>query len=924
MENMVDINSAAQPQIIDGIPDTTRLSRAEAQQRAEMLRVISYDVDVDVTDAENLDQPDYPVHTQIHLEVTSDQPSVTTFLDYLGASVTQVLVDGVAVPGEMLGHNRIVLTELAPGEHQVSISSRSRYSRSGEGLHRFQDPQTNQVYLYTQYEPADARRVFPTFEQPDLKARFTFHLSGPEQWVLASNQPETERTTLDRPGMVRVSFAPTAPISTYITTLLAGPYRVFTDRWQGHAETDTAPIELRIFARESLADAVDAEELFDLTRRGLDFFHHHFGFSYPWGKYDQAFVPEYNLGAMENPGLVTFTEDYVFTSSSTTAQHQARANTLLHEMSHMWFGDLVTMKWWDDLWLKESFADFMGALAVAEATEFPGSWTTFAHGRKGWAYLQDRYSTTHPIVADIADLEAARQNFDGITYAKGAAVIKQLVAFIGQDNFMAACRDYFDRFAYSNATLKDFMEVLGRTAGTDTTAWAQAWLHTSGFSTLRLHPDEHLSSVTLTQHGTDPVTGNDQLRPHTLEVGIYQSNPERATEGTTWLTRALSEPVFFDTTETTVSLQGHESQVSAPHTPRLLLANDRDLTYARLQLDPASVSAALTYPIADDLASGVTWASLWTMVRHAELPAEDFVAGVARISPQINDVGVHARMLNQAITALERFAPTGQRVQLRRRLAESLTGGLETLGDGSDRQLNAARALARLAHHLPELGGDLVVLLGSSDPVHTSGLAPGLRVDDELRWQFLIALASHGAVDQQRLDRELDQHVSAANRIHYLTARAALPEVEQQHRFVDQVLTGTDDHGTALSNHELTAIAHGVSISGQAVLDNTWDRLRDHLESIWSDRSNGLASRTITGLYPGHQDFTGSFQQATQPDQDNTSQLVDSQWLLAQSTSWLTEHRNAPAALRRVITELAEDLRCELYAQAKRWHNNRQ
>jgi len=451
------------------------LQRREAAERSALIRTTSYDISLDVRQAAD---PAVPGYTSRSVITFTAEPGASTFLDFIGSHVHSVFLNGKGLPVEDVVDGARIRLDNLRAENQVTVTGTALYSRSGEGMHRFVDPADGQCYLYTQYEPADARRVFANFEQPDLKATYIFHVMAPAEWQVASNGAEVNRTLLTSdPATARWDFAPTLPMSTYITTVLAGPYFKAEDRWQATLDDGThLDIPLALYCRASMADSFDTQVLFGLTKKGLDFFNRLFDFPYPWGKYDQAFVPEYNLGAMENPGLVTFTESYVFTSRATDAQYQARANTLLHEMAHMWFGDLVTMQWWDDLWLKESFADYMGTLAVDRATDWDTAWVNFANKRKAWAYVQDQLPTTHPVVADIPDLEAAKQNFDGITYAKGASVLKQLVAYVGFDAFIAGSRAYFRKHAYGNTSLADLLGALAAASGRDLSGWARQWL----------------------------------------------------------------------------------------------------------------------------------------------------------------------------------------------------------------------------------------------------------------------------------------------------------------------------------------------------------------------------------------------------------------------------------------------------------------
>ena len=461
---------------------TTNLTRSEAQSRTQLLEVDSYSVHIDVSNAET-DADTYLSRTVVDFSARFVD---STFIDLIADSVSSVLINGESLsPAEVFDGARVTFPVRA-GRNSLTIEAQARYSTSGEGLHRFTDPADGKTYLYTQYEPTDARRVFANFDQPDLKAEFIFTVTAPAHFQVLSNRTEARTEPADgSAGVDTHYFEPTLKQSSYITCITAGPYEGATDEWTDPRTGQT--VQLGAWTRASLVDHLDADDIFGVTKAGLEFFTSEFDYPYPWGKYDQIFVPEYNLGAMENPGLVTFTDNLIFRDKVTDANYESRANVILHEMAHMWFGDLVTMKWWDDLWLKESFADFMGGLALAEATRFTDGWVTFALRRKAWAYTQDLYPTTHPIVADIPDVEAAKLNFDGITYAKGASVLKQLVAFVGREAFFAGSRLYFKRFEYGNTELADFLECLAEAApDRDIANWASAWLGTSGVSELSL------------------------------------------------------------------------------------------------------------------------------------------------------------------------------------------------------------------------------------------------------------------------------------------------------------------------------------------------------------------------------------------------------------------------------------------------------
>ncbi|NLG55632.1 MAG: aminopeptidase N, partial [Rhodococcus sp.] len=548
--------------------NTANLTREETSRRAADIAVRSYRVEVDLRGAPNSERASFPTRTTVEFSSLSD----TTWLDFIGESVESVTVNGTQIPVHYDGA-RIRLSGLA-GENTVTVDAHARYSRSGEGLHRFTDPVDDATYLYTQYEPADARRVFACFEQPDLKGRFTFVVWAPQSWEVLSNQQIALRS-----GEC-VTFEQTLPISTYITAIVAGPYHRVDAVWRGPREDgpseggdgedgdgeggggeDEGELEvpLGVLCRASLASSLDADDIVRVTRQCMDFYSRAFEYPYPFGKYDQVFVPEYNLGAMENPGCVTFTEAYVFRGTATADQRQRRANTIAHEMAHMWFGDLVTMVWWDDLWLKESFADYMGSLVCAEATEFSDAWVAFANRRKAWAYVQDQLPTTHPVVATIDDLEAAKLNFDGITYAKGASVLKQLVAYVGRDAFFRGAQQYFRDHAFGNTTLDDLLTALSESSGRDLREWSRAWLETTGMSTVSWDGDAIVQ--------TDP-------RPHRIAIGRYEEAPDGTIE------RVSRIDVDIDGERTAVDV--------AP--AALVLPNDDDLTYAKVRLDEHSLA----------------------------------------------------------------------------------------------------------------------------------------------------------------------------------------------------------------------------------------------------------------------------------------------------------------------------------------------
>ncbi|MEV8147581.1 aminopeptidase N [Arthrobacter sp. NPDC080073] len=860
------------------------LARAEAATRSALISTHSYDVSLDVREAADAGVPGYTSRSVINF---SAEPGSSTFLDFIHGGVHSVFLNGKGLDvAEVVDGDRIHLRNLQ-AENQVTVTGTALYSRSGEGMHRFVDPADGQCYLYTQYEPADARRVFADFEQPDLKAEFTFHVMAPSGWHVASNGAEVARTQLTSdPATSRWDFATTKRMSTYITTVLAGPYFRATDHWsKAFDDGRSLEVPLALYCRASMQESFDAAELFRLTKNGLDFFNDLFDYPYPWGKYDQAFVPEYNLGAMENPGLVTFTEKYVFTSRATDAQYQARANTLMHEMAHMWFGDLVTMTWWDDLWLKESFADYMGTLGVDKATDWDSAWVNFANKRKSWAYVQDQLPTTHPIVADIPDLEAAKQNFDGITYAKGASVLKQLVAYVGFEAFIAGSRRYFKDHEYGNTSLADLLEALGTASGRDLGTWARQWLQTSGISTIAADisaSGDSMAAVTLRQDSVDPITGKQEHRPHRLRIGLYNFD-----DGGRLL---RTEGVELD-------LEGAGTKVGAVEgkpRPALLLVNDDDLSYAKVRLDAASeetVRSSLDR-LSDPMARALCWTALWDSARDAVTPAALYVAAVERFAPGESGIGVLLNVLGNAVTAVERYVPAPQRDAVRESLMASSAMQLRTSEPGSDQQLAWARTLAELSRH------DSAYVEFFRGILSGSVIVDGLTVDADLRWSLWQALAANGAAGLSELDAELALDHTAAGREGHALAAAARPDAA-----VKTAAWNAAVNDTGLSNEILSATIAGFSLAPSGLLDGFTEPYFDCLEDVWQSRSIEIAGRIVRGLFPSAQDL-----QAGMAPEDHP--------VLRRTDDWLSAHTAAPRALRRIVIEQRSHLFRALTAQA--------
>ncbi|MFE0476229.1 aminopeptidase N [Streptomyces sp. NPDC058947] len=846
------------------------LSRDEARERAALLRVDGYEVSLDLRSAVGEDSGDGPrtFRSVTTIRFRCNEPGASSFADLIAPSVTSVSLNGRDLdPGEVFDGSRIALEDLA-ADNELVVDAQCAYSRTGEGLHRFVDPEDGEVYLYTQYEPADSRRVFANFEQPDLKAPFRFEVRAPEGWTVWSNGTG-ERSD----GVWR--FAETRPISTYITCVVAGPYHYVTDAYtRTFADGTTLEIPLGALCRKALAPHFDADDVFLVTKQGLDFFHDHFDYPYPFGKYDQAFVPEYNLGAMENPGLVTFREEFIFRGKVTQASYEGRANVVLHEMAHMWFGDLVTMEWWDDLWLKESFADFMGEFSLVGATRFKNGWVTFANRRKAWAYRADQLPSTHPITADIRDLQDAKLNFDGITYAKGASVLKQLVAYVGQEAFLEGARRYFKRHAYGNTRLGDLLSVLEETSGRDMSAWSRSWLQTAGVNALTpqvlLGADGRVQELAVLQEAAE---SHPELRPHRVAVGLY-----RVADGT--LERYARVETDVDGARTVIA------ELAGSDAPDLVLVNDDDLTYCKSRFDETSLATLREHlgSVTDPLARALCWSALWNMTRDALLPARDFVDLVLRFAGGESEIGVLQMLHAWAESALAHYSAPARRETTARLLAEGARRELHAAGAGSEQQLAWARFFARTA--TAEADFDLL-----RDLLAGTATVEGLELDQELRWAFLEPLAAHGVVDEKVLADELARDDTASGKRHQVRCLAARPSEAVKAQAWAQVV-----ESDALSNAMVEATIAGFSQGSQRELLAPYaQKYFAAIERVWAERSIQIAMHVVQGMFPS---------------------LQQSPRTLDATDAWLDSHREAAPALRRLVLEARDDLARALRGQA--------
>ncbi|MFW0784597.1 aminopeptidase N [Gordonia sp. CPCC 206044] len=808
------------------------LTRDQARERAATVKVGTYAIDLDLTDGNG--SPGVDTFRSVTTVTFTATAGAQTFIDLVAPKLISATLNGTDLDVSDFDESVGIPLDSLAEENTLTVVADCAYSNTGEGLHRFVDPTDDAVYLYSQFETADAKRMFACFDQPDLKATYAITVTAPEDWKVISNAAVVN-TVAAEPGVHR--FRETPLMSTYLVALIAGPYAEWTDTYTD----DHGTIPLGIYCRASLAEHMDADRLFTETKQGFGFYHKNFGIPYAFGKYDQLFVPEFNAGAMENAGAVTFLEDYVFRSRVTKYLYERRAETVLHEMAHMWFGDLVTMQWWDDLWLNESFATFASVLCQSEATEYTNAWTTFANVEKSWAYRQDQLPSTHPVAADIPDIAAVEVNFDGITYAKGASVLKQLVAYVGLEDFLAGLRDYFSAHRFGNATFADLLAALEKSSGRDLSDWGTQWLKTTGINVMR--PDFELDAqgaftrFTVVQDGAAPGAG--ETRVHRLKVGIYDDNGSGRLEQV----RSVELDVAGERTDVPDLVGVDRGQ--------LILVNDDDLTYASVRLDPDSLATATARigDIADPMPRTLVWSAAWEMTRQAEMKARDFVELVQRGIATETEIGVVQRVLLQATSAIEAYAdPTWVTETgwpgFSARLLELARGSAA----GSDHQLAFVNTLLAGRINDDQVPA-LQALLDGDDPAG-HGL-PGLVVDTDMRWKLVRALASAGAIDSDPaatpvIDAEEQRDNTAAGTRQAAAARTSRPLPEAKAQAWTQAF---DDD--SLSNIYTRTMIDGFARPGQSgLLTDYVAKYFAAVPEVWARRSSEVAQTVVVGLYP--------------------------------------------------------------------------
>ena len=842
------------------------LTRIEAAERSALLTVASYEVALDLTTSEKT------FRSTTVVKFKSNRAGASTFIDAITAEVHSVVLNGESLDVSKVSDSLRIQLDNLQLENELTVVSDAFYMNTGEGLHRFVDPADGEVYLYSQFEVPDSRRVFAVFEQPSLKATFQFTITAPEAWKVVSNQATPASTPIGE-GKATWVFEPTPVISSYITALVAGPYSEVRSEL---TSSDGRVIPLGVFARASMTEFLDADYIFEKTRQGFEFFEKAFDYPYPFDKYDQLFVPEFNAGAMENAGAVTFTETYVFRSKVTDAIRERRVITILHELAHMWFGDLVTMQWWNDLWLNESFAEYASHLAVAEATEWKNTWSTFAALEKSWAFRQDQLPSTHPIVAEINDLQDVQVNFDGITYAKGAAVLKQLVAWVGQEKFLAGVSQYFKKHAFKNTELKDLLVELEKTSGRELKSWSKLWLETAGVNTLK--PELSVSENGTITHFVvqqSAIESQPTIRPHRMAIGFYD----------------LVDGKLSRTSQIELDVDGertHVSQLVGLQQPALILLNDGDLAYAKIRLDNKSWQTALEHlsDIEDPLARTIVWGAALDASRDAEADPADFIRLVlAHIATETESTTMMT-LLRQMVTTGNLYVNADARQSALSQIADGLLHLARNAEAGSDAQLQFVKFFALFARSSQQVQALESILSGAEQ-------LAGLTIDADLKWELLTGLVVAGAAGHAEIDSLVEQDRTANGEKAAAGARAAIPNAENK-ASTWRLLTETKE----LSN----AHVQSASMAFNRVIDT--ELLRPYVEkyfdsalAIWELHTFKIAEYLLVNLFP--------------------IQLADESTAAAARKAIADPKFKAIPALHRILVENLDNLERALKCQAQ-------
>ena len=838
------------------------ISRAEALERSTHLAVESYEVFLDVTGGGDT------FFARSTIKFACNKTGYNSFVDTLAERVISATLNGTPVDTSAFDGQTIYLNNLQ-AENTLVVEVESLYSKTGEGLQKSVDPADNETYLYSQGETAHIRKMYPCFDQPNLKATFTLSVLAPGHWEVVSNNPVAEV----RPdGEAKFwQFTTTPRISTYITAMIAGPYHHVHDTYEGEKV-----VPLGIYCRKSLAENLDPEEIFQHTKEGFAYFEQIFGLAYPFEKYDQVAVLDFNWGAMENAGVVTFREEVlVFRSRVTDRARERRAHVILHEMAHMWFGNMVTMYWWDDLWLNESFAEWTSYLALTEGTRFKNGWTSFICNGTSWAYNQDQLISTHPIAVAMPDIESVNANFDGISYAKGSSVLHQLSAYVGRDNFIKGLRQYFTKFAWQNTQLTDLLAELKATSNRDLDAWSATWLKTAGINTMHpiLEESEGVySKVAIRQDAPVIPAGSTEIRPHRIAIALYD----------------LISGQLVARRRTEIDITGEYTEIpefTNEKVADLFLINDGGLGYTKIRFDARSIETLMLNlgKITDPIARTLAWVGVWDMWRDAEIATHDFarllIEGI-KTEPLISLV---TGLGNDLVSALEIHTAPERREALRSEIAAELETILKSSTPGGDIQLQLAKVFAAIAT-TPEQIAFTRAMLG--------GELNGLVIDRDLRWYFIKALAEKGAISNSEIEDALAADNTVNGQLSHAEAVAALPDatgkIETWKRLTtEQISTSQREH-----------LSRGFMRPRQSeILESFVNPYFDGLLKMWNSTSYEEASASVELLYPKY---------------------VITQGTLDTTDAWLSgAGATAPDGLRRIVLEGRDALSRSLRIQVR-------
>ncbi len=853
----------------------TNLTKSEAADRAALVSSASYAILWDFTAAGGT----FRNRTIVRFEAPE---GASTFLDCMGATVTSVELNGTALdPATAATDGRIELARLA-ANNTVTVEAEFAYRTDGQGIHRFVDPEDSETYLYSQFAAADARAAFPCFDQPDIKGTFQIEVLAPAHWVVVSNSPTPEpvaepeaATSIGEGGVNRWSFAPTVPLPTYVAAVVAGPYA-----WaEGTLRSRKGPLAARVYGRKNLAAHLDAEEMIGTVQAGMTLYEKVFDTEYPYDKYDQVFVPEYNLGAMENVGCVTFSEDHLlFRSRASDAERERRLNIVLHELSHMWFGNLVTMRWWDDLWLNESFAEFVGTWATEQVTPWKDAWVTFGASRKSVAYVQDQLPTTHAIVTEVPDIEATVSAFDMITYAKGASALKQLAAHVGEDAFFAGVAAYLKRHAFGNATLAEFLAEVESAADMPLADWATAWLETPGVTTLYPVIETDDAGVITSLEVAEAVPDACPVqRPHRVTVAGYihvNGKFERA-----WSIVA--------------SLSGATTplpEAAGKPRPDLLLVNDADRTYAKARLDDASLATVAGHvgDLRQPMAQASVLDALWHMCRDGSLPAQRYIDAVLTVLPIIGNSEAADSHTRTLVIALTRYVPPAQVPAVSHTAAETLWSIVEGATPGGDLQLQVLKAYARVAT-TPAQAARLGGLLDGSRTLQ------GVEIDADLGWSLLAGMAACGMAGEAEIQARLAADPGAVGRRRAAGTRAVIATPEAKRAAWDALAHPAGEPAPNAVQYEIAlGLARATDPAQLAPLAPT---LLAELRDYYAANEGWVGARVARYVFPTW--AAGRI--------DTLEQDIE---------AWLEDNADAPSVLVKIVVEGLDEVRRSLAAQA--------